>query len=163
MRTLLFSTLIVLFPTLVFAADSPPKDEKSEAENLLMPTNDTDSWVLELSEDAKGEMKVDADAIVFKTTKTNGTDWHVQTYQTGLDLEDGKHYVVKFQMKSPDEVTVVLVGQIHEEDWHEIGLHEEIQPEKEYKDYEYEFTATDTVEENNRIGFVLGISEGEMS
>lgn len=164
MRSLLIPVLVLLFPLATLAAEeAPPKDAKGEATNLLKPTNDVESWVFEVNDEGKGEMKVDGDAIVLKTTKTTGTDWHVQAYQTELDLEDGKDYVVKFQMKSPDKVTLLLVGQIHEEDWHEIGLHEEIQPGEEFKEYEYEFTANDVADKNNRIGFVLGTDEGEVS
>ena len=65
-----------------------PKDAKSEAKNLLKPTNDPESWVFELNDAGKGEMKVDGDAIVFHTTETTGTDWHVQAYQPDLDLKD---------------------------------------------------------------------------
>src|SRR5262245_47722269 len=83
--------------------------------------------------------------------KPTGTDWHVQAYQAGLDLKDGKDYVVKFKAKSPQKVSVLLVGQIHEEDWHEIGLHEEVRPGEEFEDFEFEFTAGDTVDKNNRI------------
>ncbi len=163
MRSLLVSALLLVFPLAAFAAEeAPSKDAKSEANNLLQPTNDLESWVFELNDEGQGEMKVDGDAIVFTTTKTTGTDWHVQAYQPGLDLKEGKDYVVKFQMKSPDKVTVLLVGQIHQENWHEIGLHEEVHPGDEYKDYEYEFTATDVADKNNRIGFVLGFDKGEV-
>ncbi len=164
MRSLRIAALVLVLPLLALAAEeAPPKDAKTEAKNLLKPTNDVESWALEVNDEGKGEMKVDGDAIVFTTTKTTGTDWHVQAYQPGLDLEDGKDYVVKFQMTSPDKVTLLLVAQIHEEDWHEIGLHEEVNPGEEFKEYEYEFTATDVVDKNNRIGFVLGTDEGEVS
>jgi hypothetical protein len=168
MRLLLVPALLLLFPLAGLAAEEAPSKDandeaKSEAKNLLKPTNDVESWVFELNDEGQGEMTVDGDAIVFKTTKTTGTDWHVQSYQPGLDLKEGQDYVVKFQMKSPDKVAVLLVCQIHEEDWHEIGLHEEIHPSDEYTDFEYEFTATDVADKNNRIGFVLGIDEGEVS
>lgn len=164
MRALTTLALLLLLPLAAIAAEEvPSKDAKSATQNLLQPTNDLESWVLELNGDSQGAMKVDGDAIVFTTAKTDGTDWHVQAYQPGLDLEEGKHYVVRFQMKSPDKVTLLLVGQIHEEDWHEIGLHEEIRPGADYDDYEYEFTAKDVVDKNNRVGLVLGISEGAVS
>jgi len=107
-------------------------------------------------------MTADDGAIIFNTNKIDGTDWHVQTYQPGIDLEDGKTYVVKFAMKSPQEVAVNLVGQIHQVDWHEIGLREQLNPGKEYENFEFEFTARDVVDGNNRIGFVLGFAEGDV-
>jgi hypothetical protein len=163
MKALLIPTLLFLLPMIALAADVPAEGKKSEAKNLLKPTNELESWVFQLTDDGQGEMKVDGDAIVFHTTQTTGTDWHVQAYQTEVDLKEGQNYVVKFQMKSPEPVQRLLVGQINEEDWHEIGLHEDLQPTKDYKDYEFTFTATDVVDKNNRIGFVLGIDKGVVS
>jgi hypothetical protein len=162
----IFSTVVLSlsFSPLSQAADeAPPKDEKAPTtKNLLKPTNELESWVFELNERGNGEMNLDGDAIVFETTETTGTDWHVQAYQTELDLEDGKEYIVRFKLRSPQEVTLLLVGQVHEPDWHEIGLHEEIHSTKELEDYEFEFTAYNTADKNNRIGFVLGIDKGEV-
>ena len=163
MKRLLPVMFVLLFPLTVLAAEAPTKDAASATKNLLKPTNDVESWVFEVNGDGQGEMNVVEDVITFTTTKTDGTDWHVQTYQPNLDLEEGKTYVVKFQAKSPSEVTAVLVGQIHQENWHEIGLHQEVSPGKEFDDFEYEFTATDVVDGNNRIGFVLGLNEGDLS
>jgi hypothetical protein len=162
MRTFLAPSLVLLLPCILLAAEeAPSKDAEAPAsKNLLSSENDLEAWTLELTDKGYGEMKVEDDAIVFTTKDTTGTDWHVQAYQTGLPLEDGKDYVVKFKMKSPEKVTLLLVGQVHEPDWHEIGLHEEVRPTEEFEDYEYEFTADNTAEKNNRIGFVLGIDKG---
>jgi len=175
MKLLFLPALLLLFPTAALAQEStqssprklaeeaPAEDAKNEAKNLLKPTNELESWVFELNDAGKGEMTVDGDAIVFHTTETTGTDWHVQAYQGDLELKDDKDYVVKFQMKSPEKVVSLLVGQINEADWHEIGLHEDLQATDDYKDYEFTFTATNVVDKNNRIGFVLGIDKGVVS
>lgn len=160
MRILPAAALLLLLPLSTFAADAPTEDATTESKNLLGKTNDPESWVFELNDAGKGEMTVDGEAIVFHTTNTTGTDWHVQAYQPDLDLEDGKTYVVKFQMKADDPVELLLVAAINEEDWHEIGLHESITPTEEFEDYEYEFTARDTVDNNNRLGFTLGLNKG---
>jgi hypothetical protein len=161
MRVLFSAALLILFPLTSLAADEAPAESaKSESTNLLKATNDPESWVFELNDAGKGEMTVDGDAIVFHTTETTGTDWHVQAYQPELDLKDGKTYVVKFQMKAEKPVDLLLVAGINEEDWHEIGLHENISPTEEFEEYDYEFTAHDTTDKNNRLGFVLGLSKG---
>ncbi len=90
-------------------------------DNLLSPTANADSWTFETAEGGEGTMEVVDDTVVFKTTKTTGTNWHVQAYQGGIDLENGAEYTVRFKMKSPDRCTVVLLGLINQEDWHEIG------------------------------------------
>ena len=131
--------------------------------NLLKPTNKEDSWRLEKAGDAKSEMKIEEDSVVFRTTVVDSTDWHVQAVQTNLDLKDGKTYTIKFKAKSPDEISITVNAMIDQEDWHQIGLNEEIQLRKEFKDFSFEFTASDTVEKKNRISFVLGNSKGTVS
>jgi len=163
MKTLLCIALLTFFPLTVLAQDTPAKDAENEAKNLLNPTNDPESWVFELNDAGDGEMKVDGDAIVFETTETTGTDWHVQAYQPEIDLKDDQDYVVKFQMKAAKPVELLLVAGINEDDWHEVGLHEVLSPTEEFEDYEFKFTAHDTVDKNNRVGFVLGIDKGVVS
>jgi len=131
--------------------------------NLLKPANKEDSWRLEKAGDAKSEMKIEEDAVVFRTTAVDSTDWHVQAVQTNLDLKDGKTYAIKFKAKSPDEVSMTVNAMIDQDDWHQIGLNEEVQLKKEYNEFSFEFTASDTVAKKNRISFVLGSSKGTVS
>ena len=140
---------------------APTKDAKPK--NLLKPTNDPESWQLELTEGGKGDMKADGEAIVFHVTETDGTNWHVQAYQTGLDLKNGKDYIIKFKLKAPQASELLVLGLINQDDWHEIGLHEEFGPSDDFKQYEFTFTANDVVPNNNRIGFVLGADKGTVS
>jgi Carbohydrate binding domain len=173
MKRIVLSALLFAFPTIALADGTPEKmtdasaakaaAKESKSPNLFRPTNDPESWHLEMTEGGKGEMKADGEAIVFTTTATDGTDWHVQAYQTGLDLKKGKAYVVKFKSKAPQANDLFIVGQINEEDWHEIGLHEKVGSSDDFKQFEFEFTAADTVPNNSRIGFVLGTDKGVVS
>src|SRR4051812_25942162 len=74
----------------------------SAADNMLKPTNKADSWRFEEHEQGKGKISVDGDAIVFEVTAVDGTEWHVQAFQTPLDLKDGKEYTITFKAKSDD-------------------------------------------------------------
>lgn len=152
MRT--FCVALTLFATTLFVADPI---------NLLKPTNKADSWRLEKAGETKSEMKIEEDAVVFQTTAVDSTDWHVQAVQTNLDLKDGKNYVIKFKAKSPDQILITVNAMIDQDDWHQIGLNEEVQLKKEYTEFSFEFTANDTVPMKNRISFVLGNSKGTVS
>jgi hypothetical protein len=163
MKVVVLSALLAVLHLPAFAQEAPPKEQETATENLLKPTADVESWLFETTEGGEGKMEVVDDAIVFHITKTDDTNWHVQAYQTELDLEEGKDYVLKFQMKAAEPLEVIALGIINEEDWHEIGLHENIYPDKEYQDFEIDFTATDVIDGNNRIGFVLGAGEGVVS
>jgi hypothetical protein len=133
----------------------------AEPANLLKPANKEDSWRLEQTEGGKAEMKVDDNSVTFQVTAVDSTDWHVQAVQTDLDLKEGTTYKLKFNARSPDRVMIVVNAMIDQEDWHEIGLHEEVNLEKEYKEYSFEFQASGVVANKNRISFVLGFSKGQ--
>ena len=139
---------------LTFAADAP--------KNLLKPTNKADSWRFEEHETAKGKMEADGDAMTFETTVSDGTDWHVQAVQTGLDLKDGKEYIVTFKAKASAERSIPVNAGIDQDDWHGIGLTEAVDLGKDWKEYKFEFKADQTLANKNRIGFVLGSDKGKI-
>ena len=133
-----------------------------EGKNLLKETNKSDSWRFEQHDAAKGKMEVDGEAILFDVTDTDGTDWHVQAYQLGLDLKDGKEYVVTFKAKASGDRAVQFNAMIDQDDWHSVGLSENVDLGKDWKDYKYEFKAEQTIVNKNRIGFILGSEKGRI-
>lgn len=134
-----------------------------ENANLLKPTNNLESWRVETHEEGKGTAKVEDDTIVFSTEKTTGTNWHFQAFQVDLDLKNGKEYVLTFEAKGEGGQAVGISAMIDQEDWHSIGVAEEIYLGKEFKKYEYKFTATETAPKKNRVGFTLGNDKGNVS
>jgi hypothetical protein len=134
----------------------------SAADNILKPANKAENWRFEQHEDGKGKISVDGDAILFDVTNVDGTDWHVQAFQTPLDLKDGKEYTLTFKAKADDTREVDVEAGIDQEDWHMIGLQEKAELTKEWKDYKYTFTANDVKANKNRIGFVLGSAKGRV-
>src|SRR5688572_33510098 len=97
-----------------------------EPKNLLKPTNKLGTWRLEQHDKGKGVMKPDEDAMVFTVSEIDGTDWHVQAIQSGLDLTEGKLYTLKFQIKASERRPVGVQANIDEDDYHSIGLAEQI-------------------------------------
>jgi lysophospholipase L1-like esterase len=137
-----------------------PVLSKLGLEQLLKPTNSLDSWRLEEHVDGKGTIKVDGENIVFETTKLGSENWHIQAYQLGLDLKDGVTYELSFRASSPQSRRVSVTAGIDEEDWHSIGLFEEVNLDKQHQEYKFTFTANDVKPKNNRLGFVLGDETG---
>lgn len=136
--------------------------DKPAGAAALKKTDDVNSWRLEQHEEAKGTIVAADGAIVFDVTKEDGTDWHVQAFQTPIDLKEGQTYVVTFKAKADAERTIKVQAGIDVEDWHTIGLDEEVTVGKEWKNYEYKFTAADVKPMKNRIGFVLGGAKGKV-
>jgi hypothetical protein len=147
-----FTVSICLALTVLAVADEP--------KNLLNPTNKVESWRWEEHEGGKGAVKADGDAIVFHVAKVTGTDWHVQAVQTNLDLKDGHEYTLKFKAKCDSGCTIGINAMIDQEDWHQIGLNEQITTSKEYKEYQYTFRADGVVPKKNRISVLLGFEAG---
>ncbi len=134
----------------------------AETANLLKPTNKTESWRLEQHDEAKAAMSVDGEALVIDVTNVTSESWHVQLFQTGLALKNGVEYVFTFKAKASESRSIQAVAGIDQEDWHMIGLDESVELGKEWKDYKFSFTASETVEKNNRIGFQLGQAKGKV-
>jgi hypothetical protein len=153
MKRLFAISLMLFVPVIVFAED---------AKNLLKPVNTADSWRLEQHEGAQATLKISDGAVVFNATKLTGTNWHIQVFQTDLDLKEGGEYTLKLKLTASQRRSVLLVAMIDQEDWHEIGLHEDLTVDKEVRDFEYKFRATRVVANKNRIGFVMGDETGDL-
>jgi hypothetical protein len=153
MTRLLAISMILLFPAVVFAED---------AKNLLKPVNKAESWRLEQHGGAEATLKIADDAAVFNATKLTGTNWHIQVFQDSLDLKEGKEYTLKLKLTASQRRNVLLVAMIDADDWHEIGLHEDLTVDKVVRPFEFTFRATGIITKKNRIGFLMGDETGDL-
>jgi hypothetical protein len=153
MKFLLAIGLLLMGSLVAFADDT---------KNLLKPVNSAESWRLEQHERAVGSLIVLNDATVINSSQITGTDWHLQAFQTNLDLKDGQTYTLKLRLASSQRRSLVVVAGIDKEDWHDIGLREEISVDTEGRLFEFTFRASDVAPNQNRIGFVLGNELGDV-
>jgi hypothetical protein len=153
MKRLIAISMMLFFPAAVVAED---------AKNLLKPVNKAESWRLEKHEGAQATLKISDDAVVFSPTKLTGTNWHIQVFQTDLDLKEGKEYTLKLKLTASQRRNVMLVAMIDADDWHEVGLHEDLTVDKEVRPFEFTFRASGVVAKKNRIGFVMGDETGDL-
>ncbi len=135
---------------------------KADPSNMLKPTAKVDSWRFEQAEGGKGEVSAEGEWLQVKVSKSTGTDWHVQVVQADLDLKEGKSYTLSFEVKSDVRRNVVVSAMIDKEDWHEIGLHEEIYLGTEPRKEEFTFTASGVAEKKNRISIACGTDKGSV-
>ena len=134
-----------------------------EAKNLLKPTNKLASWRLEQHDKGKGSMKPEEDAMVLTVSEIDGTEWHVQAIQSGLDLTEGKLYTLKFQIKASERRSVGVQANIDQDDYHTIGLAESITVGPEFTPQELSFRAENVAPKKNRIGLLLGDAKGTVT
>lgn len=154
----LLSCLICFATVSVIAADA------AAPMNLFKPVAKEESWRFEQHEGGKGKLQVSDESVTLTSTEIDGTDWHIQAYQIGLDLKDNASYTISFEAKSPERRAVIVVAGVDQDDYHEIGLHEEIfATSVEFKKYEFTFSASGTAAGKNRVGFVLGTETGSIT
>jgi len=153
MMRLIAIPVTLLLPVVAFAQD---------AKNLLKPINKAESWRLEQHEGAQATLKAGDDGVVIDATKLTGTNWHIQAFQVDLDLKEGTEYTVKLKLAASHPRKVLLVAMIDTEDWHEIGLHEDLSVEKEGRSFDFTFRATGVAAGKNRVGFVMGDETGDL-
>ena len=134
-----------------------------KGKNLLKDPNKTESWRLEQHEQAKATMKADQDGILFDVTNVDGENWHVQAFLTGIDFKEGKEYTFSYKAKGEPTRSVIAAAGIDEDDWHGVGLQEDVELTKDWKEQTHTFKAENVAKANkNRIGFVLGADKGKV-
>ena len=96
-------------------------------------------------------------------TKVDGTGWHAQVHQTGLDLHEGETYTVSFRAKAEAPRSVYVTSGLDQADWHNVGLNRIADLTTDWKTFRYVFTAHDTVPNHGRLAFTVGDSVGTVS
>ena len=120
-------------------------------------------WSLEHQGTSQAALQPEAGGISLSITHTDGTDWHVQAHQTGLDLHDGAAYTVTFRAKADAARILPLAASLDQDDWHNIGLAANAALTTDWKPFSYVFTAHDAVPNHARLAFTLGAQTGTVS
>ena len=142
--------------SLLGLADDPPLP------NRLKPTAEVSSWRFEQHGDAKGTINTAGDELFFDVTAVDDTPWHVQCFQTTLDLQNDAEHTLKFKAKADAPRKVIVQAGLDEPPWTMIGLNETVELTTEWKDHEFKFTVTETKPNRSRVGFVLGGETGRV-
>ncbi len=124
---------------------------------LLTPAS---GWSSEHQGTSQAALEPDADGIKTSIKQADGTAWHVQVHQTGLDLHDGDTYTVTFQAKADRERTLPVAASLDQADWHNVGLDANAALTTDWKPFSYVFTAHDTAPGHARLAFTLGGQAG---
>ena len=98
----------------------------------------------------------------FDVTEVSGTDWHVQAVIPNLTLKEGAEYVLKFQIRGWDVAAVTVNAMIDQDDWHTIGLTEQVALKRDFEAHTFTFKAEGVAAGKNRISFILGSDKGQV-
>lgn len=92
----------------------------------------------------------------------DGTGWHLQFHQTGLDLEDGRRYTLSFAARAEGEREIGVDCRLDQAPWTHAGLSASAGLTLQWKRFTYVFTAENTVPGHCRISFVVGDRETDV-
>ena len=139
------------------SSDQPADGQR----NLLKSAAEKGNWRFETHGTAKATFDVSGEELVFNVTEVDDTLWHVQVWQTGLELQDGAQYTLKFKAKAAQPRRLIAQVAMDQEPWEMIGVNETIELTTEWKEYEFTFAAKKPADGGrNRAGFVLGQDVG---
>ena len=113
-------------------------------------------WSIEHQGTSAADLKTDGLSAQATVGKTDGTDWHVQIHQTGLDLKNDAAYTVTFRAKADTARTLPVAASLDQADWHNVGLDTNAALTTDWKPFSYVFTVHDTVPSHVRLAFTLG-------
>ncbi len=122
---------------------------------------DSSAWSIEHQGTSEADMSREAGgAQRVNITKTDGTGWHIQAHQTGLDLKSGDTYTVTFRARADAPRALPVAASVDESDWHNIGLDTTAALTTEWRTFQYVFAAHDTLPSHSRLAFTLGGQTG---
>ena len=118
------------------------------------------AWSIEHQGASQAAFQDEAGGIKTDITQTDGTDWHVQVHQTGLDLKNDAAYTVTFRAKADTDRTLPVAASLDQDDWHNVGLDANAALTTDWKTFSYVFAARDVVPDHCRLAFRLGSQTG---
>jgi GH35 family endo-1,4-beta-xylanase len=117
----------------------------------------TSNWLLQKNGGSAGDVTTSGGkaTITMTTAPTTGDVWDFQLIQNGLQLIEGKEYLLTFEASAASARTIGLVMQKDVKDWDtyygaDISLTAEPTP------FEFKFTMENETDENGRIAFNIG-------
>jgi len=111
--------------------------------------------------DVQGEAQASADtaesAAVIDVTNADGTDWHVQLSQSGIQLIQGGEYKLSLKAKAdaPGQLFKVFLGK-NSDPYNAYTSYEPFTPTGSMEWYSFNFTMNDPSDTDARISLILG-------
>ncbi|MDQ2733353.1 MAG: carbohydrate binding domain-containing protein, partial [Armatimonadota bacterium] len=129
----------------------------TDSMNLLDGTEDAANWTLEkIGTDVAASMSVQDGILSADVTKIDATDWHIQFMQSGLDLQEGKHYTLSFRAKADAVRDMSLGVTLDQADWRNVGLGQPVHLTTDWQTFHLPFTATTVVPGHTRVVLSVG-------
>ena len=135
---------------------------ESGTNNWTAETHDATTMRLE-AESPAGQTNAPEGRVLHVTgIKIDGTNWHLQLHQTGLNLKPGKKYTLSFLAKASAPRPLWINSRLDQEPWSFAGLDTNVGLTAQWRRYTYTFTANNAVVPNHvRISWTVGDSAAD--
>lgn len=127
----------------------------------------TKEWTLETAHRDQDLFEVVDDAAVGKAIHARlnvlgVNQWDFQVHQTGLDLQAGQLYTLRFKIKAQPARDVSVGARWDITDWRSVGLSDSVKADGQWREYVLPFRARDVNPNHCRISFNAGNVLGEV-
>jgi len=109
---------------------------------LSADSADPNSWTLELHDPARATMVQDGNALKVTSSVVDGTDWHIQLYQSGISVAEGQTYTLSFDAKA-DRLVALGLSATNQTNYQPAGLGVSINLAPSWQRISYTFKAKD--------------------
>lgn len=133
--------------------------------SLTQPLAASGKWELEqhggCRMTATAEQHAGRNALALRLQQHDETDWHLQLDHTGLRVEKGRYYTLRFAAAAsqPRKFAASLMQQ--HEPWNNLGLYRNLHLTSSWQEFSFGFEATET-DARARLSFTLGGSAGDV-
>ena len=134
--------------------------------------NGTSGWTQEQQAAARYTMSVEGvagatnapegRALHLSNLQVSGTDWHLQTHYTGLDLKDGETYTVSFAARAGAPRGIGVQARYDRDPWNFVGLDQGVALTTDWKRFTLTFVADKPDPNHSRLSFVIGGSAADV-
>ena len=120
---------------------------------------DQSKWVIEKHDDALATKDTTNNQTSLKIESITSVPWHIQYKYTGINIQNGRKYILKFMAKGDKNMSIGIACQQNFAPWDGLGLSETFKLTDDFKLYEIPFFSTNDCE-NSKITFIIGYNTG---
>lgn len=146
--------------TAVFSDNGPAVGDELVANGDF--SDGDNGWTFGAWEGAEGAAVVDNGEYIINMTTAGEEGWYAQLNTTGLDITMGTTYVVSFSARAESAYDLQVVVGMQEDPWTAYSGYKRFSVGTEMKPFSFEFTMSDTSDQNARIVFDLGDYSGTL-
>jgi hypothetical protein len=131
--------------------------QSGAGKELLRNAGEAASWVVQDTNGVTSKLERVEGGLRWSADRAGTELWHLQIFQTGLPLEDGKTYTVTLEARlgKGSQQDVEVSAMLDQADWHNVGLTKTAILGPDYRTFEWSFRAENVVQGHGRLNISL--------